>query len=150
MALSMTFCSSECTLSLANSSRELQQLQTNHRLGLFNEFSQSCGVFFLDACTTAHHSKEKSVCYSLDLGRMSHRDRCLWLCGWQHKGAVGGLLEVDGPGSNLLKKRFNSLAHCTLPSAAGLPLLWKPVISLIPHHTSPIFLVCSFSSSIVS
>lgn len=149
MALSMTFCNFECTLSSANSCRELQQLQTNHRLGLFNEFSQSCGVFFPDACTTAHHSKEKSVCYNLDLGRMSHRDR-QGGCGWQLKGAVGGLLEVDGPGSNLLKKRFNSLAHCIFPSAAGLPLLWEPVISLIPHHTSPIFLVCSFSSSIVS
>lgn len=97
LALSVTFCSFECTLSSANSSRELQQLQTNHRLGLFNEFSQSCGAFFPDACTTAHHSNEKSVCYKgrkckgwILVGWATGTGRGLWVAAQRSSGGAAG------------------------------------------------------------
>lgn len=94
LALSMTFCSFECTLSSANSSRELQ---TNHKLRLFNEFSQSCGVFSPDACTTAHHSNEKSVCYKgrkskvwIWVGGATGTGRGLWVAAQRSSGGTAG------------------------------------------------------------
>lgn len=70
---------------------------SSFRLGLFNEFSQSCGVFFPDACTTAHHSNEKSVCYKgrkskgwIWVGWATGTGRGLWVAAQRSSGGTAG------------------------------------------------------------
>ena len=50
---------------------------------------------------------------------------------------------------SLLKNWLNSSAHCSFHPAAPPPYLWKPVVSLIPLHTSLEMLSSGWHSSFI-